>query len=52
VGIPDEVEDTVSFEERMQDLTMTLGAQMREGQRLDAEIKTQLLKVGFMIDDI
>ena len=52
VGIPDEVEDTVSFEERMQELTMTLGEQMREGQRLDAEIKTQLLKVGFKIDDI
>jgi type I restriction enzyme M protein len=47
VGIPDEVEDTVSFEERMQELTMTLGEQMREGQRLDDEIKTQLLKVGF-----
>lgn len=52
VGIPDEVEDTVSFEERMQELTMTLGEQMRQGQRLDAEIKTQLLKVGFKIGDI
>lgn len=52
VGIPDEVEDTVSFEERMQELTITLGEQMREGQRLDDEIKTQLLKVGFNIGDI
>ena len=42
----------VSFEERMQELTMTLGEQMRQGQRLDAEIKTQLLKVGFKIGDI
>jgi type I restriction enzyme M protein len=40
------------FEERMQDLTITLGEQMREGQRLDDEIKTQLAKVGFIIDDI
>jgi type I restriction enzyme M protein len=52
VGIPDEVEDAVSFEERMQELTMTLGEQMREGQRLDDEIKIQLLKVGFNIGDI
>jgi hypothetical protein len=52
VGIPDEVEDTVSFEERMQDLTRTLGEQMQEGQRLDEEIKAQLLKVGFNIGDI
>jgi type I restriction enzyme M protein len=49
VGIPDEVEDTVSFEERMQELTRTLGEQMQEGQKLDAEIKAQLLKVGFKI---
>jgi hypothetical protein len=48
----DEVEDTVSFEERMQELTITLGEQMREAQRLDDEIKTQLLKVGFKIGDI
>jgi type I restriction enzyme M protein len=52
VGIPDEVEDTVSFEERMQDLTRTLGEQMQEGKRLDEEIKTQLAKVGFTICDI
>lgn len=51
VGIPDELEDAVSFEERMQELTMTLGEQMREGQRLDDEIKIQLLKVGFNIGD-
>jgi type I restriction enzyme M protein len=52
VGIPDEVEDSVSFEERMNELTMRLGEQMQEGQRLDEEIKAQLLKVGFKIGDI
>jgi type I restriction enzyme M protein len=51
VGIPDEVEDGVSFEEKMSELTMALGEQMREGQLLDEEIKKQLLKVGFIVSD-
>ncbi|WP_242059428.1 MULTISPECIES: hypothetical protein [Nostoc] len=51
VGIPDEVEDGVSFEEKMSELTMALGEQMREGQLLDEEIKQQLLKVGFIVSD-
>ena len=51
VGIPDEVEDDVSFEDRMSALTMALGEQMREGQLLDEEIKTQLAKVGFVVSD-
>ena len=51
VGIPDEVEDDVSFEDRMSALTMTLGEQMREGQLLDEEIKKQLAKVGFVVSD-
>jgi type I restriction enzyme M protein len=52
VGIPDEVEDDVSFEDRMAELTMRLGEQMREAQGLDEEIKRQLAKVGFSIDDV
>jgi type I restriction enzyme M protein len=52
VGIPDEVEDDVSFEDRMMELTMRLGEQMREAQGLDEEIKRQLAKVGFSIDDV
>jgi type I restriction enzyme M protein len=52
VGIPDEVEDDVSFENRMVGLTMRLGEQMREAQGLDDEIKRQLAKVGFSIDDV
>jgi len=51
VGIPDEVEDDVSFEDRMSALTMALGEQMREGQLLDEEIKKQLAKVGFVVLD-
>jgi type I restriction enzyme M protein len=51
VGIPDEVEDDVSFEDRMSELTMALGEQMREGQLLDEEIKKQLAKVGFIVSD-
>lgn len=51
VGIPDEVEDDVSFEDRMSALTMALGEQMREGQLLDEEIKKQLAKVGFSLGD-
>lgn len=50
-GIPDEVEDGVSFEEKMSELTMALGEQMRERQLLDEEIKQQLLKVGFIVSD-
>ena len=51
VGIPDEVEDDVSFEDKMSNLVMELGEQMREGQLLDGEIKKQLLKVGFIVSD-
>ncbi|MBE9030042.1 SAM-dependent DNA methyltransferase [filamentous cyanobacterium LEGE 11480] len=47
VGIPDEVDDGVPFEEKMGALTATLAEQMQEASELDAEIKTQLAKVGF-----
>jgi type I restriction enzyme M protein len=47
VGIPDEVESDVSFEETMGALTAELAAQMKEAAELDAEIKIQLAKVGF-----
>ncbi len=47
VGIPDEVESEISFEETMEALTAELGAQLKESAALDAEIKTQLAKVGF-----
>lgn len=50
VGIPDEVEDGVSFEEKMGALTADLAVQMNEGLALDAEIKIQLAKVGFSLE--
>ena len=49
VGIPDEVDDGIPFEEKMGALTRDLAAQMDEGLALDAEIKIQLAKVGFEI---
>ena len=49
VGIPDEEDDGVPFEDKMSDLVMTLGEQMAEGRQLDEEIKRQLLKVGFLV---
>lgn len=50
VGIPDEEDDGVPFEEKMATLTATLAAQMREAAELDQEIKIQLAKVGFDLE--
>jgi type I restriction enzyme M protein len=47
VGIPDEAEDGVLFEDKMAVLTAELAAQMKEAEALDKEIKVQLAKVGF-----
>uniref|UniRef100_B8HN07 site-specific DNA-methyltransferase (adenine-specific) n=1 Tax=Cyanothece sp. (strain PCC 7425 / ATCC 29141) TaxID=395961 RepID=B8HN07_CYAP4 len=52
VGIPDEVESEVSFEETMAALTAELAAQMKEAAELDEEIKIQLAKVGFDLEGI
>jgi type I restriction enzyme M protein len=35
----------------MAELTQELGEQMQEGQQLDEEIKQQLAKVGFKIEE-
>ncbi len=50
VGIPDEEEDGVPFEEKMEALTAELAEQMREAAELDQEIKIQLAKVGFDLE--
>ena len=50
VGIPDEEEDGIPFEEKMGALTAELAAQMREAQELGKEIKIQLAKVGFKLE--
>ncbi|TVL96861.1 MAG: DNA methyltransferase, partial [Candidatus Brocadia sp. WS118] len=47
VGIPDEEDDGVPFEEKMARLTAELKAQMEQAERLDVEIKEQLRKIGF-----
>lgn len=46
VGIPDEEDDGIPFEEKMAVLTTELKKQMLEGERLDKEIKQQLKKIG------
>ncbi len=46
VGIPDEEDDGVPFEEKMQTLTAQLREQMQQTQALDKEIKEQLAKIG------
>lgn len=49
VGIEDEVEDEVSFEDRMSNLTTLLSEQINEEKNLDDNIKVQLAKIGFSI---
>jgi len=49
VGIPEEEDDGIPFEEKMKDLTDELKEQMKEGDKLDKEIKEQLKKIGFKI---
>ena len=49
VGIPDEEDDGVPFEYKMKSLTSELKQQMDESNKLDAEIKKQLSKIGFEI---
>jgi len=49
VGIPDEEDDGVPFEDKMAALTAELAAQMKEAEALDKEIKAQLAKVGFEV---
>jgi len=46
VGIPDEVDDGIPFEEKVNTLTTELKEQMKQAQQLDKEIKAQLAKVG------
>ncbi len=52
VGIPDEVDDGIEFEEKMMVLTADLAAQLKEAEVLDLEIKLQLAKVGFSLEEV
>jgi type I restriction enzyme M protein len=47
VGIPDEEDDGIPFEDKMNDLTMTIAQQIEKEKELDEQLKEQLAKVGF-----
>ena len=49
VGVVEEVEDDEKFEEKMKRLTAELSEQMKEGQKLDQEIKKNLERIGFKL---
>jgi len=49
VGIPDEEDDGIPFEDKMNDLTAILADQMQKEKVLDEQVKEQLLKIGFEI---
>jgi type I restriction enzyme M protein len=46
VGIKDEVDDGIPFEEKISGLTKKLAEQMKEEKKLDEEIKKQLKNIG------
>ncbi|WP_299601078.1 class I SAM-dependent DNA methyltransferase [uncultured Aquimarina sp.] len=49
VGIPDEEDDGIPFEEKMASLTATLKEQMDKEQELNKEIASQLAKIGISL---
>jgi type I restriction enzyme M protein len=49
VGIPDEIDDGIPFEDKMAALTATLKQQMEKEVELNQEIKKQLSKIGFSL---
>ncbi len=49
VGIPDEKDDGILFEDKMADLTATLKQQIGKETELNQEIKKQLSKIGFSL---
>jgi type I restriction enzyme M protein len=49
VGIPDEEDDGIPFEEKMNNLTATLACQIEKEKKLDEQLKNQLAKVGFAL---
>ena len=50
VGIPDEEDDGIPFEDKMNELTSQLAEQMKEGVKLDEEIKKNLESIGFKVE--
>lgn len=49
VGIPDEEDDGIPFEEKMKTLTDELKGQMEKEKELNEEIENQLKKIGFAL---
>ena len=49
VGIPDEEDDGIPFEDKMRDLTATLARQIEKEKVLDNQLKEQLAKIGFVL---
>ena len=49
VGIQEEAEDDEAFEEKMKRLIAELSEQMKEGKKLDEEIKKNLESIGFKV---
>jgi type I restriction enzyme M protein len=49
VGIPEEEDDWIPFEDKMSVLTEKLSEQMEKEEEMNNEIKTQLEKIGFKI---
>ena len=49
VGIPDEEDDGIPFEDKMNDLTAILAEQISKEKKLDEQLKEQLAKVGFAL---
>ena len=49
VGIPDAIDDGISFETKISALTATLKEQMAQEEVLNAEIKKQLLRIDFTL---
>lgn len=49
VGIPDEEDDGIPFEEKMRKLTTELKGQLKEEKKLNAEIEKQLSSIGFAL---
>jgi type I restriction enzyme M protein len=47
VGAEEEEEDEEEFEEKMKRLTSEVAEQMKEGQKLDAEIRKNLERIGY-----
>jgi len=49
VGVEEEEDDGIPFEDKMKELTSELSKQMEEGKKLDEEIKKNLEGIGFKV---